>query len=301
MDVIQADAPTLEKLLTLLLLRAIPEGGFADRPKTSYRTDATAWAAVVLSVLDEPELFERTARRLVRDQQPDGRVPIVPSHSAVWWPTALAATAWTGAEAFQVEKDRALHFTLNVAGTTPQKLAGDPVGHDTTLRGWSWVEGTHSWVEPTALSLLALDAARLTDHERFQEAVRLLLNRQLPHGGWNYGNPFIFGRELHPMPECTGAALTALATSVSRAEVQRSIGYLQGEVERLRTPMSLGWALLGLATWNLWPVNGNRLIDACLKRQSRYGEYGTSALCLLTMAAHRATWNDQERIPKGLS
>jgi hypothetical protein len=130
-----------------------------------------------------------------------------------------------------------------------------------------------------------LDAAGIHDHPRNKEAVRLLLNRQLPHGGWNYGNTTILGRELHPMPESTGAALAGLAGRVGVGEVARSLEYLKGEVDRLRTPLSLGWALLGLAAWDRWPANGEALITDCLAAQSRYGAYDTSQLCVLMMAA----------------
>lgn len=276
---------TVSGLLDRILIRSLPEGGFADRPNGVYRTDATAWAAVVLDVLGPRDLYEKTARRLADDQLPDGRVPIASGHPAVWWPTSLAAIAWAGVDAYRGQKDRALHFTLRVSGTTPEKVAGDPVGHDTALRGWSWVEGTHSWIEPTALGLLAIAAAGITDHSRSREAVRLLLNRQLPHGGWNYGNTTIFGRELHPMPESTGAALAGLAGRVSQAEVERSLSYLAGEVPRLRTPLSLGWGLLGLAVWGRWPSNGEDLISNCLAAQSRYGEYDTAVICILLMSA----------------
>ena len=57
------------------------------------------------------------------------------------------------------------------------------------------------------------------------------------------------------------------------------------EVDRLRTPISLGWGLLGLAAWDLWPSNGTTLVERCLANQSRYGEYDTSALCLLFLGA----------------
>jgi len=113
----------------------------------------------------------------------------------------------------------------------------------------------------------------------------MMLDRQLPHGGWNYGNTTVYGRELHPMPESTGAALTGLAGQAEQGTVARSIDYLQGEVDRLRTPISLGWGLLGLAAWDLWPSNGAALVERCVVNQARYGEYDTSALCLLLLAA----------------
>jgi hypothetical protein len=113
----------------------------------------------------------------------------------------------------------------------------------------------------------------------------MMLDRQLPHGGWNYGNTTVYGRELHPMPESTGAALAGLAGQVEQGTVARSLDYLQGEVDRLRTPISLGWGLLGLAAWDGWPSNGAALVERCLANQARYGEYDTSALCLLLLAA----------------
>ena len=87
------------------------------------------------------------------------------------------------------------------------------------------------------------------------------------------------------MPESTGAALAGLAGQVEKKTVARSLDYLQGEVDRLRTPISLGWGLLGLAAWDLWPSNGAALVERCLGNQARYGEYDTSALCLLLLAA----------------
>jgi hypothetical protein len=113
----------------------------------------------------------------------------------------------------------------------------------------------------------------------------MLLDRQLPHGGWNAGNTIVFGHELHPMPEGTGSALAGLAGAVDESEVARSLDYLHGEVDRLRTPISLGWSLIGLAAWGQWPTRGGALIERCLANQGRYGGYDTSSLCLLVLGA----------------
>jgi hypothetical protein len=133
------------------------------------------------------------------------------------------------------------------------------------------------------LAVLALKATGHVRHDRVGEAIRMMLDRQLPHGGWNYGNTLVFGRELHPMPESTGAALAGLAGLVERNKIVRSLEYLQDEVGRLRTPISLGWALLGLAAWGHWPSNGLALAERCLANQARYGDYDTSAFCLLCL------------------
>ena len=59
------------------------------------------------------------------------------------------------------------------------------------------------------------------------------------------------------MPESTGSALTGLAGHVEMGVVARSLDYLRGEVNALRTPVSLGWGLLGLAAW----VCGHRTVS----------------------------------------
>jgi len=133
--------------------------------------------------------------------------------------------------------------------------------------------------------MVALKATGHSRHDRVSEAVRMLLDRQLLHGAWNHGNSFVFGRELRPTPDSTGAALAALAHMVDRHHVARAIDYLQGEVDHLRTPISLGWSLIGLAAWNVWPSNGLALVERCLVNQSRLGVYDTSSLSLLFLGA----------------
>jgi hypothetical protein len=159
------------------------------------------------------------------------------------------------------------------------------LAHNTFLKGWPWVAGTHSWIEPTALGVAALQVTGLGRHDRVREAVLMMLDRQLPHGGWNYGNTLVFGQELHPMPESTGAALAGLAGQVPQDKVALSLEYLVEVVGRLRTPLSLGWGLLGLAAWGQAPASSASLVERCLANQSRYGAYDTSALSILFIAA----------------
>src|SRR4030065_1592055 len=96
-------------------------------------------------------------------------------------------------------------------------------------------------VEPTALSLIALRIAGNGENELAREATRMLMDRQLPTGGWNYGNTFVYGHELYPQPENTGLALDALAGSVLRQEGSRSPGCLESRVAPLQARPSLRW------------------------------------------------------------
>jgi hypothetical protein len=286
MDAAVAISVEFTSSLQQVIARVATDGGFGDRAGGPYRPDATAWAILALDYgHPDGHLLRHARSRLASGQREDGRVCISPDHPEASWPTSLSVLAWEGSPVHHEACSRAVRFLLEHEGYHWKKSSDDSIGHDTTLRGWPWIDGTHSWVEPTALSVRALVASGHGDHRRVQEAIRLILDRQLPHGGWNYGNTLVFGRELHPMPESTGAALAGLSEVVGKDQVARSLAYLEGEVNRLRTPVSLGWSLLGLAAWNRWPSNGTALVERCLANQSRYGDYDTSALCLLLLGA----------------
>lgn len=266
--------------------RFLPEGGVAEQSRGQFRTDATAWGILAYgSAGGRYETLERHRARLIREQEGDGSLGVDKGHRDSYWPTALAILAWQNSPVSQSAQSLAVRFLLESTGVHSPKNPDAPWAHDTSLRGWPWIKDTHSWIEPTALCLMALRATGHGEHERVSEAIRMMLNRQLPHGGWNYGNTLMFGKELHPMPESTGAGLAGLAGVVSHEKVARSLEYLQGEADRLRTPISLGWTLLGLAAWGSWPANSLALVERCLANQSRYGEYDTSALCLLLLGA----------------
>lgn len=273
-------------MVRLLESRSLPEGGFPARGGDPFRSDATAWAILAMSrsVPNHP-LVDPARERLAIVQGPDGRVSMSKEHEEAFWPTALSVLAWHGSRAHEFQSSRGVQFLLGITGHHWRKGVDDPIGHDPGIPGWPWIDGTHSWMEPTALSVLALRVAGHGRHDRVREGIRMMLDRQLPHGGWNYGNTTVYGRELHPMPESTGAALVGLADQTEQGSVARSLNYLQGEVGQLRTPISLGWGLLGLAAWDRWPSNGTALVERCLANQTRYGEYDTSALCLLLLAA----------------
>ena len=173
------------------------------------RPDATAWAALARRAQGEsPESVADDLDALLSHQLRDGRVVLARDMAHTWWPTALAVLAWHASTAHDEPRQRALDVLLAQGGIP---LPRSPlVGHDTTLVGWTWIQGTHSWVEPTAVALLALRVSGQGEHPRCEEAVRLLLDRQLS-SGWNYGNTRTFDREMRPTPDSTGAALCALA------------------------------------------------------------------------------------------
>ena len=207
--------------------RTAEGGGYSHKPGGPYRADATAWAILALSTIPaERAAVQLACDHLAATQAPDGRVPLVPEIAAAYWPTPIAVLAWKKASCCQGETGRALNFIAGNSGLHFEREKNAPYGHDTAIRGWSWIEGTHSWIEPTSLSILALRATGHARDSRTFEAVSMIMNRQLPSGGWNYGNTTVFGQELLPMPEHTGQALCAVSGYVSVNDVRKSIEYL---------------------------------------------------------------------------
>jgi hypothetical protein len=271
--------PYLEELRK----RALKEGGFGVQADREYCPDATSWAILALAATGiRSDIVEHGRKRLTDSQKSDGRVCVSADHPEAFWPTPLAALAWHGSPEYREPQSRAVRFLV---ATTGRHFARTPdLAHDTSLRGWPWIADTHSMVEPTALTLLALRITGHEDHERARDAVRMLMDRQLPNGGWNYGNTAVYGQELYPQPESTGLALCALSGLVSRADVQRSIDYLRSRILQIRVPLSLGWGLLGLGAWGKRPMEARSWVQECLERQKKYGPYETTLISLMILA-----------------
>lgn len=264
----------------------MPDGGFAETPGGDSRPDATAWAALCLEAFQShPEIADGARARLAAGQLPNGSIPLSPDYPEAFWPTAAAAIALNGHSRFSVIHDKTIAFLLEATGLAAVKDPDAPLGHDSTIPGWSWIDQTHSWVEPTAMAMRALSQAGKSAHERVRSGTRLLLDRQLPGGGWNYGNTTVYGKTLNAMPASTGMALWSLAGMVGREQVAASIDLLLHQLPTLRTPLSLGWALHGLSAWEAGLRDADTLIVNCLERRDRHGVYGTSQLGILLLAA----------------
>lgn len=262
-----------------------PVGGYRESDPPS--TEPTALAAVALAAGGRFEPAREAADWLAALQQSDGAVGVRPGEEEPKWPTSLALMAWRATDRverrtrFADRRRRAVDWLLE---TKSRPLPRDPdLGHDPTLLGWSWAEGTHAWVEPTAFSLLALRDEAHASHPRVVEATRLLWNRQLPDGGWNYGNTKVLGSELRPHVQPTGIALTALSQSRDmRVRASRSIGFLHRALEPQMSLVSLAWGVIGLA------ATGEPLETAAswlgIQAQLPSNENSTHRLALLTLA-----------------
>lgn len=231
------------------------------RPGTPQCSEGVALAALALCAHGRPQQALEPLGWLRERQQPQGRVGISAKLDEPGWPTCWAILAWTAYHRSLREQsprgpfadaiDAGLQWLGTISGKPlPRSLE---MGHDTTLVGWPWVIGTHSWLEPTCLAVLAMRATREDQSERFREAVRLLEDRLLPTGGANYGNTLVFQQELLPHPQPTGLSLLALA-KLTRGEprIERSCDYLRRALGPTTATASLAYGLMGLEAQGRW-------------------------------------------------
>ncbi len=118
--------------------------------------------------------------------------------------------------------------------------------------------------------------------------MKLLLNRQLPEGGWNYGNTLVFGRMLRTHVQPTGLALAALAHETGTSEnVHRSLNLLDHLLSKSTTTASLCYALMGLAAHGVRPQRADDWLSAAFQRNLTR-DNPPYHLALLVLAATKA-------------
>ncbi|MCA9258912.1 MAG: hypothetical protein KDA61_06915 [Planctomycetales bacterium] len=255
------------------------------RPDGVHAAEPAALTALALVAHGQWEAARPAVRWLAELQQPTGAVGIAPEQDQPHWPTGLALLAWarwnaardaaqshaTGSHASNDQTAAALvraqaaaiDWALRDQGKTSPRRP--QIGHDTTLVGWAWAEGTHSWLEPTCYFVLALEAAGLSSHPRVAMGRRMIVDRLLPTGGANYGNTFVMGQQLLPHVQPTALALLAIAGDGSRVadhmasddRIAKSLAWLETHVDRRTPSASLSYAILGLAAWKRRPTHAD--------------------------------------------
>ncbi|GMU84173.1 MAG: hypothetical protein AMXMBFR47_40430 [Planctomycetota bacterium] len=247
-----------------------PSGAWAYSARGAGAAEPTALGT--LALLSRPDMEARPAATrgaewLASIQKSGGEVPVSAELAGPCWPTSLAVLAWLRADAgrFRDSVTRAVRWMLACTAKTSSVRTAEHQ-HDASLVGWAWVDGTHSWVEPTAYAMLALRAAGHAAQPRFDEAQRLIVDRAIPSGGWNYGNTQVLANTLRPFPETTGVALAALAGGPRLAAVERGIEFLGAELPRIRSPLALGWGLIGLAAWDARPAAAAEWLSEAIDR-----------------------------------
>jgi hypothetical protein len=251
------------------------DAGWAYLPGNVSASEPTCYAALALHERERNDQADlQTLAWIAGHSESESLEPL--------WTKSLSLLTLRGLNARTEIRTRLRQFLLSIGGK-PLHSAKDLNGE---LRGWSWIEGTFSWVEPTSYALLALKRTGDPVHPRIQEAERLLLDRVCSDGGWNYGNRKVREIALTSMAPTTALAAMALQGGRdSRPVVQRALELLDREV--VRRPSSLSLALTILC-FDVYRRPHQHLTDLLIARQGPDGSWrGQSHLTALSVLALR--------------
>jgi hypothetical protein len=270
------------------------------RPDEPPAAEPTALCGLALVGYDRLEPAIQALDELGRMQSAAGSVGLHTDEDKPHWSTAYAVLAWQAAlrklpaehqahARYTAAVDAGCRFLLSkeFAGKALDPAENTYIGHNTLLIGWPWIEGTHSWLEPTALGYLALKAAGRRTEPRAVEATALMVDRLLPEGGCNHGNTTVLGQFLKPHLQPSGLVMLALGGRETEGDprVEKCLRYLETTLDDETAASSLAYALHGLAAHGRRPARADVWIDAALQKPTLDLGAGGIRRPLLALAA----------------
>ena len=300
-----------------LLTHQNADGGWGYHPGASSGVEVTSWALIALGSHAEDasarEASERGRDWLLKAQLADGSWPAFPGQTEGCWTTSLASRALQVLGAAPEAVVRGRDWLLRAwpaEGGIWWRLVRRWRGHevvrqDSSLRGWSWTPHTASWVEPTAHALLFLNTlppellSPLAEKRRLL-AERMLYDRMCPGGGWNSGNPLVYGVAGLPRIGPTSWALLALARFPERPEIQLSLDWLERAARNARGPASLAVASYCLATYGRRVETLGRNLAELYRHNRFFDNLLTAAWTALALgdAEQRSGGTQEEGVPR---
>ncbi len=257
----------------LPLLRSVqnPDGGWGFHPGSESRPEPTSWALQALLQFPGPDtqmLVSRGFQFLRSSQRPDGSWAFVSGGKEGSWVTALACWVLLAQEDSVEAVSRGLEWLCKdwprdsapwrrfLAKFSKQQDVS-PINN--SYRGWGWTPGTSSWVEPTATILIVLgecppELRPAAGAKRQELAEAMLRDRMCPGGGWNCGNPSVYGVAGEPLVIPTVWALLALRNKPEQREIVSSLDWLLKNSINIRGLGSLALTRLCLEAYGReWP------------------------------------------------
>jgi hypothetical protein len=250
--------PSVPRALDFIKASQNPDGGWGYRPGGESLVEPTAFSLLALSSRGDKAAGGRGLDFLKTCVKDSGAVGIQPRDPEGSWMAYAALLAFhalgTVAEERRL-KDWILRFEDASGHFSPDdiKAISAVYRYDASIRGWPWTSNTTGWVEPTALFIIALvRSGTPPSQDRVRSGVSLILDRKVPSGGWNFGNPYSKSHELEATIMSTALALAALGAAgvpESRPAVGEGIRYLGRGLAGDVSTASLAWTLLALRSY----------------------------------------------------
>jgi hypothetical protein len=284
----------------LALLRGLQnvDGGWGFHRGDQSRVEPTCWATRALLDSDEqaPGNFGKVWHFLQSSQLGDGSWPASGGMTTGSWITSLACSVLQSDPKSTTHIKAGLKWLCedfprdsSVLRRFLQRLRpkSQIVSQNDTYRGWGWTPRTASWVEPTAFALMALreaDPEQLpaSASQRSELGVALLYDRMCPGGGWNCGNPRVYGVDGEALVLPTCWALLALRDASEKPGRALSLAWLQKEFAKIESAASLAVARITLENYGIEPPPAKRELQDWTAQE--LAEQGTHVLAWTCMA-----------------
>jgi hypothetical protein len=286
---------------SLSLLKSLQnaDGGWGFHAGGQSRVEPSCWAALALfhsAKQETEESFRRLAGFLETRQLEDGSWPASPEMKTGGWVTSLACSVLAGDAGSEKQLRAGLRWICEDFPRDSSPLQRfmrrlRPESHisaqNDSYRGWGWTPKTSSWVEPTSFAVMALRAANAEQlpknaGQRRELAISLLYDRMCPGGGWNCGNPRVYGVDGDALVLPTCWALLALRDAPEKPGRALSLAWLEKEFAKIESAGSL--AVAGMTLENY----GKRALEAKRKLSDWSAEDlagdGTHVLAWVCMA-----------------
>ena len=253
------------------------DGGWGFETKSESRVEPTCWA--IRSLLNSgtsvsEQCLSSAYNYLLRAQLKDGSWPAMPQADTGSWVTSLACSVLSVEKKYENNVCAGLNWLCNdyprdsrlwrrILGRSRVTVSS----HDDSFRGWGWTPSTASWVEPTSFAMQALYDSRESwrpreTSNRLELAAGLLYDRMCPSGGWNCGNPMVYGIAGEPLVLSTCWALLALRNYSPHQRKTLSLEWLANTFPSITSTASLAIARITLEAYgNALPKTRHRLFE----------------------------------------
>jgi hypothetical protein len=214
-------------------------------------------AAVLLAIRDEPlayDSFHSGLAWLLRSQHQDGGWGINENDTESGWQTAWALITLRYSNQNNDSISMAVDWLITVSTIEitqeefqkPEIPSRDNIGAFI----WPWLPGQAGWIEPTALTVLALEgiAQSKLAAARISAALRYFRQYRTPNGGWDIGNAGPLDTIVLPRAYPTALVLMAL-DQVAQQEIQTVDLYaLRQDLQRDPSMLAQSVGLLAMRT-----------------------------------------------------